>query len=93
MVKKDHHFVVSRALGPGRGKKEPVVAYERESSSVRMESPESKYESLLGGGDSIPKSSRILASTRRLSFKHKQDQEVTLKGRTRSWAKQLCEPS
>lgn len=58
-----------------------------------MESPESKYESLLGGGNSIPKSSRILASTRRLSFKHKQDQEVTLKGRTRSWAKQLCEPS
>lgn len=29
---KDHHFVVSRAVGSGRGEAQPVVAYKKESS-------------------------------------------------------------
>lgn len=46
---KDHHFVISRAVGSGRGEAQPVVAYKKESSLVRIESPESQYESLLPG--------------------------------------------
>lgn len=52
---KDHHFVVSRAVGSGRGEAQPVVVYKKESSLVEMESPESQYESLLPGeGNSNP---------------------------------------